>query len=855
MCYLYGDKRSAYTAEVSVSTPTYTPPAGGQTGTPQFSGTGISDSPVVAGGGWPGFPGAGGANPGSGGSSGSDPVNIDSEDPPSPLVPVTGVTIQVAPDLDELSNPSHVLTQVVVTWEVPPQPGRAFRRAELQRADGRNGQWHTFHTTSKVNGSVNQSAPFSCLNYQFRVVPIFGDGTHGSSEIASYFVPLIKQTITEVSSSTIGIIGAPSLDGSKGDYKHWSYEQFGPGIGTGGSIQEFDLDLSTRSVHFYEYRDYITSLTETDIDESFRINGTYRGTYVSGSYDGEEDFHWGPDGSILGYTHDPDFLAPVYQTMWELWGPRVSDEENVWTVTDKITIAEKLDLASRSLVPFPEEAGGEFPFAVYSDDPFGTRSGMTYYDSGSILVSHVTADADGEAVSMSKSRTTILFYPPAANPDIPAQFTITGNWVPSIGAGEDVDGTLPMVFTSTIQVPPQSSTPHVLLCDVYAKVIPAELPAAVFRGQLFATIEAVKPTILKEWFPASGFDEHSLKPSLMVPQSLTNSFTVECPEAYPFRPFTLNVSTPNSDVTIDPERIETQSELVTASGSNLGITQVDAEIDGRLRERFDVTVKPYRTKAIVLHPLTVEYKKRVPLSKNQGKPDVLCVRPVNPATGLFTPCHPNDVQIGQQIFTGPDGVCDTLVTSSLDVQETKVGWGIPKNIPPRTAISASALEEYLNRVYFTQTYTYCTVVEEPKTLETDVDSRPFGVDVSPYSGLLSPDEKMLTPPNDQRFHIYYNSSFRVWDFNEEGKLVDRAPGLNGVAKKGVPGAAPFIYYLENPRTVAPLNTLAHEVGHLFGLDDIYSDFSIKQLMYGTGVPERTMLLRRPEWDKVNPTPP
>ncbi len=213
------------------------------------------------------------------------------------------------------------------------------------------------------------------------------------------------------------------------------------------------------------------------------------------------------------------------------------------------------------------------------------------------------------------------------------------------------------------------------------------------------------------------------------------------------------------------------------------------------------------------------------------------------------------------IVTGSDGICHTTAAGG-DTQVIRVGEGIPADIVPQDAPSASDLQTYLNQVFGAQANLYFTVTRSDFSCDYDVYPKDGTLEVDAPSAYTSNEENVIYATRDSTvsFNLYYVKSFMALEPSIGGLVPD--PRVVGVThyRKG-------LAVISDSAGAIMLETSAHEVGHLLDLG--HTDSKIlpdghanpawtgtlpdpspdDRLMYPFGSGSNTLLVK-PEWDTI-----
>jgi len=369
------------------------------------------------------------------------------------------------------------------------------------------------------------------------------------------------------------------------------------------------------------------------------------------------------------------------------------------------------------------------------------------------------------------------------------------------------------------------------------------------------------PVEFKQVSPDSGFDWVQRPHWLMVPQSGTNQAIALTPASSSFQ-ISFNVNPSGSDPTVSPTSTTSTSQTITVSGNTLGTTStvvigVGPQTTGT-ESGLHIDVKPKTTGTIAIHAVTQHYTQPMaPPSPSGGfTPGTVCVT----ATGsvMWTQATPPDQDQGNTIITGPDGICHTQANLN-DKQVIPVGQGIPKDIVPQDAPSASDFQTYLNQVFGKQANQFFTVTRNDFSVDYDV-KKDGELDITQAQNSQSTGQKIIdghaTP--GVTFNIYFVADYQGLPLS--GTTPDHSS--IGMAYYPIQTA----YVRDN---FVVLNATAHEVGHLLDLghtnapllpsldwnpattDKIPDPSPSDRLMYPTCSGSNTLLIQ-PEWDIVNP---
>lgn len=397
----------------------------------------------------------------------------------------------------------------------------------------------------------------------------------------------------------------------------------------------------------------------------------------------------------------------------------------------------------------------------------------------------------------------------------------------------------------------------------------------------------------EESYPNSGFDRLTRPNWLMVPVSGTNNVKATTNPAAALSKINFSMQPNASAATVTPTTPASATQTLTLTGVTVADT---SRVEARPNNggtaslgALNVAVKRRQDKTVVIHAITESNDDIQTLPVGQGLPNQRCIS-WGANGSLDSGNVGGDDYVGAGgIFNGPDGVCQSTKAGD-DVQEIPNGKGAPNsagvgkgtnnardtkqpagddqidgedintgpdgicnttayatNLVPTNTPAAAALQLYLNQVFGVQTNTFFTVTRSDFTINYDLNRN----DALNMTGIMArgPEEIAIanTAEVANAINVYYVKNFLFGD--AVGKALDT------------------IAYVKDAATNKPYVT-AHEIGHCMGLkhsDDALTPgfrkpnpgylFGVDhklQLMYAAELPNAPILLIKGEWDVVNP---
>ena len=330
-------------------------------------------------------------------------------------------------------------------------------------------------------------------------------------------------------------------------------------------------------------------------------------------------------------------------------------------------------------------------------------------------------------------------------------------------------------------------------------------------------------------------------------------------------------------VSISPAELTSAPATLTLTPHAAGEVEIEARLEtagGKACSLLTTVAYPriQRTLAVMVID---EYDDDVQvIPKTQGEPDTLCVEPL-PGSSLASVPGGDDQVLGDAIFTGPNGICETAAAFP-DVQLIPVGNGLPGTIcvtegdngvrdtapdpmgddvivgetlstgpngicetfaedftlPSGEVGSVAELEDHLNNVIYNQAIVSWDITELA-SMELNYDLDVDGVIASDGSE----DELIIN-----------STSALVAGFDQVVYLVgDMETGTLGFAQHGQKYAFVSIPNHDNSSSTVK-DTIAHELGHAFGALE-HTPEDPENLMHPNN--PGVCKLRKPQWDQLH----
>ena len=379
----------------------------------------------------------------------------------------------------------------------------------------------------------------------------------------------------------------------------------------------------------------------------------------------------------------------------------------------------------------------------------------------------------------------------------------------------------------------------------------------------------------KENAPCAGFDPTLNPPWLMVPLPAggNNKANAEITPAAA----AANVDFESAAIakaTVAPATASESPEIVTVTSVAEGETEVHAKVGSGICAKLGVDVCKKITKTIKIHAITEDNDDVQTIPVGKGKPNQVAITAGANSTLDSTPGGDDQVA-GTTITTGADGICNTTVSGD-DVQAIAVGNGKANencvtagvnacrdtktsgddtvvgddittgpdgicdtianatDIVPTTDPSAADLQNYLNNTTWgKQANVHFTVTKASMQVNYDLDRS--GTLAHPSRGSApnpAEGEAISTAAKDGSvdYNIYY-----VYDRDYSIGTTIPSRGETWTAANGANSA---------------VNHTAHEVGHLLGI--LYESSNIEDVMLSYGSSANPCRVIKRDWDTVNP---
>ena len=368
---------------------------------------------------------------------------------------------------------------------------------------------------------------------------------------------------------------------------------------------------------------------------------------------------------------------------------------------------------------------------------------------------------------------------------------------------------------------------------------------------------------IQEFSQNSGFDPTLSPPWLMVPVANDNKIKALITPATS----TNNVDFESTKATVSPATASNSPEIVTLTGVTKGEGELKAKVGTVACSTLGLSVKNRLTKKVAIHAITEENDDVKLIEKNKGKSNSIAI--TAGANSIIDTTPAGDDQVNSNtITTGADGVCNTAATGDdiqviainkgkaneicvtagfnaerdtivsgddvVDGENIKTGPdGICQseanstNISPVNVPSAAALQAYLNSVWGKQSNVYFVVTRTDATVNYDVNRNGKCAD-SPLTEIERIDTAAKDTTSD--FNIYYVNAMEV-------------PNASTIYSRGYT-------WIGDSHQNSNVNITAHEIGHLLGRSGESNNIEDVMLSYSSSTnPYRVIKV---DWDAVNP---
>lgn len=318
---------------------------------------------------------------------------------------------------------------------------------------------------------------------------------------------------------------------------------------------------------------------------------------------------------------------------------------------------------------------------------------------------------------------------------------------------------------------------------------------------------------------ATGYDVDAN--ALMVPMEDTNQIKIKVHGAPASLLGTLRfVANTSGKLTITPETPAGAEQILTLAGTTkaLGV-KIQLQTGANRIDLFEADVLAKLTKTLEIHAITEgnDDVQAVAVGANPGANQV-CVTPGTNGSRDTAP-RGDDAVAGNNITTGPDGVCNTPANN--------------QNLVPANVTTKNLLQTYLNdRIWGNQANVHFTVTRTDHVVNYDLDRNGKLADEFAFSATRTEDDAITAAARNTSvdYNVYYVNEH---EYPIGITIRDQVFSMGMVAGgNNVP------------------NHTAHEVGHLLGR----SGHATKNdcLMYATGLATNPSRILRSEWRTVNP---
>jgi len=330
-----------------------------------------------------------------------------------------------------------------------------------------------------------------------------------------------------------------------------------------------------------------------------------------------------------------------------------------------------------------------------------------------------------------------------------------------------------------------------------------------------------------------------------------------------------------SKATVSPSTASSSPETITVTSVSEGATAIEAIVNSKTNAMLGVDVCRRFTKTIKIHAVTEDDDDVQVIEPGDWSTNDVCVTVGANGTLETTPVG-DDLTVGATITTGANGICDTIVSSD-DVQvipggdkkaysicvtagangfrdtvlmgdDTVSGDDITTgpdgicdtvaystDLAPAFDPSAADLESYLNDVWGKQANIYFSVTKSNIQVNYDLDrSNTLAHPSLGPAANPAEDNAISTAAKDTSvdFNIYY-----VF-------IRDQTIGTTNITRGETWTAA-------NGDNTS-LNHTAHEVGHLLSIPESGHSTDQSDLMYRAGISTNPTRVIKRDWDTVNP---